>query len=419
MKDLSAAEARRLALAAQGFGGRRPAKPGGAHVLAVAERVQAFQIDTVNVLVRAHYLPAYARLGPYPLTIMDRLTNVRHDLVEHRRAHQASYVPVATEPWLRWRRDGDESGWRSAWRKSVDPAYLAAVEQQVAERGPLGLSDLEDARRRAKPAPSELKIRRRDGQPYAESSLRWGRPSDGKTVLDGLLYEGRLALAGRRGPDRLYDLAERVLPEEVRQQPTPPADAARIELVRRSARSLGVATVADLASVFQLKLAETKAAVRSLVAEGSLVEVAVEGWRGPAYLDPAVRIPRTVEARALLGPFDSLTWSRERTSRVFGFDFTFEIYVPEPKRRYGYYVLPFLLGDRLVARVDLKADRRRSALVVAGAFAEPGVDAVSVAGELREELGQVAAWLGLEGVDAAGGRGDLVAQLRRTRRGSG
>ena len=406
--QLSGAEARRLALAAQGFGGRRPPKPAPAHVLRVADQVQAFQIDTVNVLVRAHYLPAYSRLGPYPLAALDRLINVTHDLVEVRDGHQASYVPVGTEPLLRWRRS--DAG-RSGWRASVDPAYIAAVEQQVVEQGPIGLSDLEDPRRRAKLPPSELTIRRKDGKPYAESSLRWGRPSDGKTVLDGLLREGRLALAGRRGHDRLYDLVDRVLPDAVRLAPTPPPEDARRELVARSARSLGVATLADLASVFLLKIGETRQAARQLVADGVLEEVEVEGWKGPVFLDPAVRAPTAIDARALLGPFDSLTWSRDRAARLFGFEFTFEIYVPEAKRRFGYYVLPFLLGDRLVARADLKADRAGSTLVVAGAYTEPDADRRAVADALRDELRQLASWLGLERVDARGGRGDLAATL--------
>ena len=276
---LSSDEARRVALAAQGFGARRPAKAGAAHVLAVAQRVQAFQIDTVNVVIRAHYLPAYSRLGSYPMGALDQLTNVRHDLIEVRDAHQASYIPVAIEPLLRWRRREPKDAWRGAWRHTIDPGYIAVVTQQVVEQGPIALADLDDPRRRAKEAPSELTIRRKDGKPYAESSLRWGRPSDGKTVLDGLLHEGRLALAGRRGHDRLYDLVERVIPDDVRLAPTPAAADARRHLVARSARSLGVGTLGDLASVFMLKVGETRAAVRDLVAEGGLEEVTVEGWK--------------------------------------------------------------------------------------------------------------------------------------------
>ena len=416
LPQLSLEEARHLALAAQGFTdrGRRPAKPTATHVRKSATHVGALQIDTVNVLIRAHYLPAYSRLGPYPTRALDRLTNTTHDLIEVRDAHQASYIPVETDPLLRWRRDDPRQQWRKAWRHGIDPGYIDAVEQQVAEHGPLGLSDLDDPKRRPKQAPHELLIRRKDGQPYAESSLRWGRPSDGKTVLDGLLHEGRLALAGRRGPDRLYDLVERVIPDEIRNLPTPTPEDARRELVQLSARSLGIATIADLASVFQLKTGETKPAVNALVADGVLEPVTVEGWKDTAYRDTRLRPKHRNDAdtRALLGPFDSLTWSRDRTKRLFDFDFSFEIYVPEAKRRYGYYVLPFLLGDRLVARVDLKADRARQTLVVAGAFAEATADKRTVALALTEELRQLATWLGLEHVQAKGGRGDLPKLLR-------
>jgi uncharacterized protein len=415
VEALGAGEARRWALAAQGLGGPRPARPGLAHVRAVAQRLGALQIDAVNVLVRAHFLPAFSRLGPYPVDALERLVNVRHELVELP-GHQASYVPVELEPLLRWRRQLHAERWYGGWRARVDPAYVDAVEAEVVARGPLAVADLEDARRRPRRPPAELTIRRKDGQPYAESSLLWGRSSHGKTVLDGLLHEGRLALAGRRkgGADRLYDVAERVLPAAVREAPTPALPDARRELVRRSAAALGVTTVTDLAGYFELKVADTKIAVQELVEEGALVEVAVEGWKGPAYV-PVPSPPRVrggVEGPALLGPFDSLTWSRERTRRIFGFDHSFEIYVPEAKRRYGYYVLPFLLGSKLVARVDLKADRAAGVLRVPGAFAEEGVDVGTVAAALRGELERTASWLGLDSVEV-GERGDLVGALTR------
>jgi uncharacterized protein YcaQ len=410
--DLSQPEARQLVLAAQGFSSTPPAKPTRQHVRATATRIHALQIDAVNVLVRAHYLPLYARLGAYRIDALDQLTNERHELIEHS-AHQASYMPVELEPLLRWRRAEGRQEWRSRWRSAVDPSYAEAVEQEVAARGPLALGDLEDPRRRPKQTPTEVTIRRRDGQPYAESSLRWGRPSDGKTVLDGLLHEGRLALAGRRGFDRLYDLTERVIPAEVRDRPTPTGEEARRELVLLAARALGVATIADLADYFQLKSADVRVAVRELVAAGSLEEARVDGWKGPAFVASGATAPRrAIEASALLGPFDSLTWSRDRTKRLFGFEFSFEIYVPEAKRRFGYYVLPFLLGDALVARVDLKADRPRSTLVVAGAYAEPGTDAEKVAPALRRELQRMAGWLMLDHLEI-GERGDLAARLRR------
>lgn len=411
MIELSARDARRVALAAQGFGEKRAAAPGLPQVRKVARRLHALQIDTVNVLARAHYLPLYARLGPYPLAALDRLTNVTHELVETRVGHQASFVPVEVTPLLRWRVEEPSTQWREAWRRKVDRGYAADVERQVVERGPLALNDLDDPRRREKEAPHELTIRRRDGRPYAASSLAWGRASDGKTVLDGLLAEGRLALAGRRGAERLYDLAERVLPPDVLAAPTPaPADAQR-ELVRRSASALGVATLADLADYFGLKIAEVRAAVRDLCEEGFLRQVRVEGWKDPAVLAATAKVPRAVRHRAVLGPFDSLTWSRRRVRRLFGFEFSFEIYVPEPKRRYGYYVMPLLLDDALVARVDLKADRRGATLVVQAAHAEAGIEVDVATCALAAELRDLAGWLALGSIEVEE-RGDLAAPLR-------
>lgn len=406
MIELSNQEARSIALAAQGLG-KRPAKAGLPQVRQAARRLHALQIDTVNVLVRAHYLPLYSRLGPYPVAALDRLTNDTHELVETRVGHQASFVPADLTPLLRWRTEEPSDEWREAWRRALDPGYIAAVERQVVEQGPLALNDLEDPRRRAKQMPHELAIRRRDGQPYAASSLAWGRPSDGKTVLDGLLAEGTLMLAGRRGAERLYDLPERVLPPAVLAAPTPaPADAKR-ELVRRSATALGVATVADVANYFGLKVTEARAAIRDLVDDGSIRPARVEGWKEPAFLAGPADGPRASEGRALLGPFDSLTWSRDRVRRLFAFEFSFEIYVPEAKRRYGYYVLSFLLDGRLVARVDLKADRRTSTLLVKSTDAEPGVERRAVSGALGEELHDLAAWIGLDHIETEG-KGDLV-----------
>lgn len=399
-----------MGLAAQGFASARSPYTAAATIKEVAVRLRALQVDSVNVLVRAHYLPLFSRLGPYPVAALDELTNERHQLIELV-AHQASFVPNDLEPLLRSVRGGSDRVGRSLWREVVDAAYVDVIEQVVAERGPIALSDLQDPRRRPKREPGELPFRRRDGKPYAASSVLWERSSEGKTVLDGLVREGRLALAGRRGGERLYDLAERVIPKAVRERPTPPPEDAHRELVRFAAEALGVATAADLANYFQLKQQDVRKAVYQLVAAGSLREVAVEEWTQPAYLAAGATLPQSIEARALIGPFDSLTWSRDRTHRLFGYQFSFEMYVPETKRRYGYYVLPFLLGDELVGRVDLKADRRRRALVVAGAYAEPGVGGREVVSALRSELDDVAAWLGLEQVEI-GGRGDLARSLR-------
>lgn len=412
VNELSSAEARRISLAAQGFAGKRPAKPTLPHVRAVARRLHAIQIDTVNVLTRAHHLPIFSRLGPYPVRALDRLTNDLHELVETRVGHQASYVPAELIPLLRWRLEEPTHAWRRAWRERLDPAYVEAVEQQVIEAGPISLRDLEEPRRRPKQPPHELQLRRRDGKPYAASSLAWGNPSDGKAVLDGLLAEGRLTLAGRRGMERLYDLTERVLPASVIDAPTPaPADARR-ELVRRAAAALGVATTADLANYFLLKTTDVRVAVRDLLAAGAIEEARVEAWTAPAFIPTGTVIPKRIHGSGLLGPFDSLTWSRDRTERLFDYRFSFEIYVPERKRRYGYYVLPLLHEESLVARVDLKADRDTKTLLVQAAYAEDPDDPKRAAPPLVDALRDMATWLGLDRIEVKD-RGDLAPHLRR------
>lgn len=410
--ELSAADARRIALAAQGFASPRPARPGATHLRAVAGRLHAVQLDTVSTLVRAHYLPFFSRLGPYPTKALDKLVNDAHALVEMD-AHQASLVPVELEPLLRWR-VAQGRRFRDTFGSSMEakrPGYIEAIRRTVVERGPLSLADLDDPGRGPKLTPEEVPIRRRDGLPYAASSLAWGRNSDGKAVLDWLVRQGVLVLAGRgRGFERLYDMPERVLPETARAtKPTPEEDARR-ELVRLASKALGVATSRDLAQYFAFKVGTVRGAITDLVEECAIQPVRVDGWKDAAYLAADVRAPKRVTTRALLGPFDSLTWNRDRTHRLFGFDYTFEIYVPAPKRRYGYYVLPFLAGENLVARVDLKAERASGQLLVLGAYAEAGVDSAPVASDLADELAAMARWLGLERVSVAE-RGDLAKQL--------
>jgi uncharacterized protein len=405
--NLSRRDARRLALAAQGFGRRPTGTPNLGHVRRCLTALGALQIDAVNVLVRSHYLPAFSRLGPYPRELLDRLTYQRRDAFEYW-GHAASVLPVDLYPALRWRmaRFAADKSWNAlqARLEQERPGYLAAVEREVAERGPLAFSDLSDQARRDR---EQVQTK------YAESSLLWYRWSDGKSVLDGLYNAGRLAVAGRRGFERLYDLAERVIPGKVLAAPAPAADDAQRELVRRAAAALGVAAVRDIADYFQLSMAVTKARVRELVEAGGLTPVQVEGWPEAGYLYGAGN-GRPGHARALLSPFDSLTWQRERTQRLFGFKPSFELYVKPEKRQYGYYVLPFLLGDTLVGRVDLKTDRLKRALLVQGAFGEPGVPAKQVAGELAEELRALAGWLELEAVVVAD-NGDLAPALRKAR----
>ncbi len=405
---LSAAAARRVALAAQGFADPRPAAPVTArHLLRLAKRLGAIQLDSVNVFCRAHYLPFFARLGPYPREVLDRLA-VHHNgvaagngrrrppreraLVEYW-AHMASLIPVDVLPLLRWRMAVvDDSFWSGMVGTAKQfPDLVQDVLALATERGPIRAVDTGVAPRER--TPGEM--------------WNW---NEGKVALEYLFYAGRLGAAERVNFERRYDLLERVLPERVLAVPTPEVADAQRELVRIAARALGIGTEPDLGDYFRLPRRASVARVAELVASGELLPVEVEGWTAPAYLWPSTRRPRKVEARALLSPFDSLVWSRPRTERLFGFSYRIEIYTPPPKRVYGYYVLPFLLGDRLVARVDLKSDRATGTLRVQAAYLEAGAGAEAVAGPLRAELELIAGWLGLDRVRVEP-RGDLAPAL--------
>ena len=375
---LSAAEARRVALAAQGFGPGAPRSLRG-----VLDRLSLVQIDSVNVLERAHYLPAFSRLGPYPRERLDRLAHDAPRRLFEYWGHEASLLRVELQPLLRWRMDrAADEAWGGMRRVNRDrPELVAQVLEAIRESGPVSASTLATAHD--------------DGLP--RRSGPWWDWSDVKRACEFLFWSGQITSARRRGFERLYDLPERVLPREVVAAPTPPVADAQRELVRLAARALGVAAERDLRDYFRLPAAETRDRVRELVEAGELFPVAVEGWRSPAYLDPGARVPRRIDARALIGPFDPLIWERSRTERLFGFRYRLEIYVPAPKRVHGYYVLPFLLGDRLVARVDLKSDRKAGALLVQATHLED--DAPPETREaLAAELERMAGWLGLGAV---------------------
>ncbi len=393
LERLPAALARRIALAAQGFGDPRPPGPIGVRQLSrTVQRLAVVQIDSVNVLSRSHYLPAFSRLGPYPRAALDSLTNRRHDVFEYW-AHEASFLPVRLQPQLRWRMaEAEQHAWGNMVRLQRErPEYVREVLDRVREDGPLKASQL---------------IEPRPDRPG--SMWNWHA---GKVALEWLFFTGALTARARTtGFERVYDLTERVLPAEVVAAPTPARDDAVRELVRTAARALGVATETDLRDYFRLPVAAARTAVAELAEGGELRPVQVEGWDRPAWLDPQARRPRWGRARALLTPFDSLVWERPRVERIFGFRYRLEIYTPAAKRVHGYYVLPFLLGDRLVARVDLKADRQAGVLRVQAAHAEPGVDLAAVAAELADELRLMADWMELDDV-AVVDRGDLAADL--------
>jgi uncharacterized protein YcaQ len=384
-EKLSADAARRIALAASGFGVARPDAVNARQMQRCIERLGLLQIDSVNVLARAHYLPLFSRLGNYPRTLLDRAAWGRKS---QRRlfefwAHEASLLPLDTHPLLRWRMQqmasnaGDGKGKLHLFRKEKK-AFIDAVRREITDRGPLAASDLSNG---------------------GKARGAWWGWSDGKYAVEWLFFAGEVTTATRRGNfERVYDLTERVLPAAVLKQPTPTPEEAQRELLRRSARALGVATEFDLRDYFRLGVADTKARLAELVEAGELLPVAVEGWDRPAWLDPQARMPRRIEAQALLAPFDPLVWERDRTHRIFDFFYRIEIYTPLKKRNYGYYVLPFLLGDRLVGRVDLKADRANGRLLAHAIHVEPGINRRTVDGPLREELRLMADWLGLADV---------------------
>lgn len=397
---LTAAQARRVAVAAQGFHEAAPAGPvTRAHLKRLIARLQVLQLDSVSVAVRAHYAPVFSRLGPYDRELLDRAAwshSARSPrlLVEYW-AHEAALMAVDDWPLLRWRmREYEHGRWgREIVKKNAKLAE--SVIAAVAELGPSTAGQIE--------AYLESEPRGRKGP--------WWDRSDTKWVAEALWSAGVLTTATRVGFARHYDLTERVLPAEVVERRVDEPDAVR-ELVLRASTSLGVATEADLRDYFRLNARQVKPAVADLLAAGEIEQVEVDGWAAPAYLRAGQTVPRRDRGTALLCPFDPLIFFRPRVERLFGgFHYRIEIYTPAPKRRYGYYVWPFLLDGDLVGRVDLKADRTAGALQVLGAFTEDGRDPAYVAAELAAELKSMAGWLGLTDV-TVGERGDLAPRLR-------
>jgi uncharacterized protein YcaQ len=391
LRCLTVAQARRIALAAQGFGRTRPlTTPDVRHLRRMLAHTNALQIDSVNVLARAHYLPGWSRLGGYPRTLLDRMAYRDRELFEYW-GHEAALLPTRLHPLMRWRMNRAErmlDRWGHIQRVARErPGYIEHVLQQVQEHGPVSAGQLAEDEERSKD--------------------NWGwNWSDAKTVLEYLFYAGAVTTADRRNFERVYDVTERVLPRAILDLPTPDEDEAHRELLMIAAASHGVGTVGDLADYFRLKVPQARPRVQELVEDGRLEQVEVTGWRQPAYVIPGTAIPRRIDARALLVPFDPLIWERDRTERLFGFHYRIEIYVPAVKRVHGYYVLPFLFGDNLVARVDLKSDRAAGELLVQAAWAEPDAPP-ETADELVAELSAMARWLGLERVVTTG-RGSLA-----------
>jgi uncharacterized protein len=411
-EKISIDAARRIALSAQGFADPRP--PGRVdvrHIRRVIDRVGVLQLDSVNVLCRSHYLPMFARLGPYSRKTLDRMCwagRQDRELFEYFWGHKASLLPLRCYPLLRWRMRAAE---RQVWDARLDPdlaapwsvvagmrrlstqrpGFVDDVLAMVTERGPITAGEA---------SPDGLRRKPTDPDPDPTTGRMWNW-QDAKIAVEYLFCTGRVTIAGRRNFERRYDLTERVLPAGVLRRPELGADEARRELIRISARTLGVATARELCGAtgghFPLPTATARRVISELVDAGELVPVRVEGLRQQSYLWSDAE-DRPVRARALLSPFDTLIWNRDRTYRLFAFFYRLGIYTPAARRVHGYFVLPFLLGDRLVARVDLKADRPNSALVVPTVTAEPGVPDVEIAEPLAAELDLMAGWLELDRV---------------------
>lgn len=389
--ELSATEARQLAIAAQGLAAR-PAKASGAELLAMVRRLGVVQLDSVNVLARSHYLVAWSRLGAYELAAFDRLSHEAPRRLFEYWGHEASLLPVELQPALRWRMArAKHEAWGRMRAIARKRALVSKVLQTVADKGPVRAGEIEVA---TKP----------------KTERGWWAWSEAKTAIEWLFWSGQVTAAARRQFERLYDLPERVLPAEIASAAAIAEDAAHQVLVEQAARALGVATEADLRDYYRLPLASARVAVAELVEAGTLERTRVEGWAKPAYVHRDLDVPRAVDGRALLSPFDSLIWTRERTHRMFGMRFRLEVYTPAPQRVHGYYVLPFLLGDSLVARVDLKADRAASTLRVQAAHLEPKQSSKIVATALARELRDMAAWMKLEAI-VVEKRGDLAPAL--------
>ena len=391
MRKLNIAQARRIALAAQGFADRRP--PGKVdirHLRRVVQRIGVVQLDSVNVVARAHFLTFFARLGNYPMALAERIGWGTGEMVEYW-AHEAALIPVEHWPLFRHRM---ERNWHwpsmDRWMKD-NPGAIDAILREVTKRGAVRPGDLENRSN--------------------TSRGPWWDWSDAKLALEALFFTGRLTVAKRVNFVRHYDLPDRVLPAAIVAAQVDESTARR-QLLRQAVRYHGLGTVADIADYYRIKNLTAAPLLAAMAREGEIEEVEVTGWKGPVYQDPAASMPRAIQGVALLCPFDPVIWFRPRTERLFDFRYRIEIYTPPPKRIYGYYVFPILLDGDLVGRVDLKADRQAGLLRVRGSYIEDGQDPIRVADPLAEELGTMANWLGLGDV-AVERKGNLAAALRK------
>jgi uncharacterized protein YcaQ len=388
---ISPAAARRIALAAQGFGTPRRDAAGTRQLNLALQKLAVLQLDSVNVFERSHYLPLFARLGAYDKALLDRLTFAKKAPYREYWAHEAALIPVDDWPLFRFRmqyyRDWYASHPDHPWHR-VDSQVVERLRAELAANGPMPASAFEREAERARGP--------------------WWDWDHVKRGLESMFRLGEVVSRGRKNIERIYALPEQVLPAEVLEREVP-ADEAKYQLMKRAAIAHGIGTLNDFADYFRIKQTQAKDALHRLIDEGEVLPVTVPGWNRPAYLHRDARIPRRIEAAALLSPFDPVVWERDRALRMFGFHYRIEIYTPAPKRIYGYYTMPLLIDDQLVGRIDLKNDRQAKVLRVQSAWREDGatVDVERTVGVLRE----LAAWQGCESIEVVG-RGDLAPDLR-------
>ena len=381
MRRLTLDQARRYALAAQGFTVSRPAgRVDRRHFRRVVDSLGLIQLDSVNVFSRAHFMPFFSRLGHYDRSGLDTWLWRSGEMFEYW-GHEASLIPAEQHRLFRWRMEQNVK-WKALARLQEErPDYIEAVLSQVENRGPIQTKELDDP-----------------GVRKGESMWNW---SVGKVALEALFLKGEVTTADRPNFTRMYDVPSRVIPREHLDAPGVDREEAQSQLLLQAAAHMGVATADDLGDYYRIRMPEARPLIARMAETGDLVGVEVEGWDKPGFLHPEATLPRQAAGTALLSPFDNLIWYRDRVERLWDFHYRIEIYVPEAKRLYGYYVLPFLMDGDLVARVDLKTDREAGVLRVKGAFSEPGVDKKAVGTRLSQELQLCATWLGMNDVEVA------------------
>lgn len=393
-RSLSVEQARRLTLASQGFldvPDRRGVNR--RDLRRMMGRLKLLQLDSVPVIIRTQYMPGFSRLGPYRPELLDEIA-YRDDEWFEAWAHEASVMPVAHEPLFRWHKERCRNGdtWKHLVRYAAKEAsYIDSVLAELKDRGPLLASELSDPR------------------PGLDSG--WGRTSGGAVALDWLFRIGEVGIRREGNFEKRFDLLSNIVPAEIISQPTPTVEEALKDLLVLSAEAFGVGTANDLLDYFRLPVRAARPLLAELVEDGRLIDAQVRGWDKPAFMVPDVSIPRKKPRRALLSPFDPVVWYRDRCERLFDFFYRIEIYVPAAKRQWGYYVLPFLMGDRIVGRVDVKTDRKEKVLRVPAAWVEEHAEPHEVAGELAAELHDLARFVGVERVEV-GAAGDLSSELR-------